>query len=176
MTESDKTTVATEAAPQKQYDFFVVHPAKLAIMSVATFGLYLLYWGMMNWSVVRKADNSGIYPFWRSFFSIFFNYSLFQKMGNKNALALAIAYFVVCLICAVPSLYWFWLLAIAPPVIVQDAYNKKHNLKPGFTFTAKAVVVTVIGLLIVFAVAKSGNVTKPYSEQIKENQNQSVNQ
>jgi len=130
--------------------FFAVSNKKFIIMSIATLGIYEIYWFYKNWSAVKKAQNSKIFPFWRAVFSVFFCYSLFKKVlvsaSNHNYREsfspglLAILYIFFIIIGTTSGddvnidyhilstyLYLVSFLSIVPLVIVQKAihYNNK---------------------------------------------------
>jgi hypothetical protein len=89
MTDSSDTTVMDDAdliTADSVPMFYVVSKRKLAILFVATFGLYTIYWFYKNWD--RYKDNkpyasevgSTIWPVPRALFSVFFVHSLFRKV------------------------------------------------------------------------------------------------
>src|SRR5581483_11977647 len=48
--------------------FFYVSPLKLVVMSIATFGLYELFWFYKNWYYVNEHTNHAVWPLMRSIF------------------------------------------------------------------------------------------------------------
>lgn len=66
--------------------FYVVSRRKLAILFIATFGLYAIYWFYKNWSQYKNhaswtpETRPSIWPGPRSLFVIFFIHSLFRKV------------------------------------------------------------------------------------------------
>jgi hypothetical protein len=66
--------------------FYVVSQRKLAILFLATFGLYAVYWFYKNWDRYKDAwpyaseVGSTIWPVPRAVFSVFFVHSLFRKI------------------------------------------------------------------------------------------------
>ncbi|MDD3247338.1 MAG: hypothetical protein PHF18_10915 [Methanosarcina sp.] len=52
---------------------------KFALFSVASFGLYELYWNYKSWKFFKEKDNLEVSPFWRTIFSTFFLWSLFNR-------------------------------------------------------------------------------------------------
>lgn len=68
--------------------FYVVSMRKFAILYLATFGLYAIYWYYRNWDSYRDSlpfDSPAgkIWPFPRAIFSIFFTHSLFGKIKES---------------------------------------------------------------------------------------------
>ena len=55
---------------------------KFALFSVASLGLYELYWSYKSWKFFKEKDNLDISPFWRTFFSGIFLWSLFNKYSD----------------------------------------------------------------------------------------------
>lgn len=64
-------------------DFFTISPAKLALLSIFTLGLFNIYWFVQNWEVIKKSTNANISPFWRGVFSIFFCGEVFRRIINS---------------------------------------------------------------------------------------------
>jgi hypothetical protein len=77
--------------------FYVVSRKKLAILYLATFGLYGVYWFYKNWSNYKNCSSDkfnvdrSIWPVARGIFSIFFTHALFREIKgygrDKAALA-----------------------------------------------------------------------------------------
>lgn len=64
--------------------FYPVSSSKFWIMSLGTTGMYLFFWTYKNWQWIRDANEEKLNPFWRSIFSIFTNFSLFERMVNRE--------------------------------------------------------------------------------------------
>jgi hypothetical protein len=65
--------------------FYVVSKRKFAILFLATFGGYAVYWFYKNWDRYRDGSSfdseaGSIWPFPRAIFAIFFVHSLFRKI------------------------------------------------------------------------------------------------
>lgn len=67
----------------KDPKWFLVGGVKLAVMFVATLGLYQLYWFYKQWDRVRDAGDN-VAPAPRSLFSIIFCYSLFRRIVDST--------------------------------------------------------------------------------------------
>ena len=62
--------------------FYVVSLNKFLILTVATFGMYFLYWFYQNWRNQKLTHNENIWPVARSIFSIFTVHKLLQRVEN----------------------------------------------------------------------------------------------
>lgn len=65
--------------------FFVVSKRKFALLYIATFGLYAIYWFYRNWDSYRDSmpfdsDAGKIWPVPRAIFNIFFIHPLFREI------------------------------------------------------------------------------------------------
>jgi hypothetical protein len=135
--------------------YFPVSTLKLALLSLASLGLYQLYWFYRNWSLEDERTKEGLHPFWRTVFAPIFAYSLFHRMyefaGNSSGNPLGLTqsaanrevirfkyhpgflaglYFVLTICARLPySLWTITLLAFIPLVLVQrsvDQINKVY--------------------------------------------------
>jgi MFS-type transporter involved in bile tolerance (Atg22 family) len=66
-----------ERAPDRYY---VVSPTKFWVLSIATAGLYRLYWHYKNWALYRASTGERIWPVMRAIFAIFFTHALFREV------------------------------------------------------------------------------------------------
>ena len=111
----------------------MVGSVKLAVMFVATLGLYQLYWFYKQWDRVRDAGDN-VAPAPRSLFAIVFCYSLFRRI-NDSTHAVGVHTRLPPLLLAVgfilPSLMWkvdglaslLGFLAFVPLVAAQRIAN-----------------------------------------------------
>lgn len=74
-----------DATADPKEGYFVVSRLKLALMSLATLGLYERYWMYKNWKYIKKRDRSNIMPFWRSAFALLWIFQLSKKMQEHCA-------------------------------------------------------------------------------------------
>lgn len=63
--------------------FFVTSIRKMAILYIATLGMYVLYWGYKQWDSQRHSMPKRIMPVWRSIFIVFFMHSLARRIGER---------------------------------------------------------------------------------------------
>ncbi|MCH8617911.1 hypothetical protein [Undibacterium sp. TS12] len=90
MAESQRSDEVVIVAPT----FYVVSRKKLAILYIATLGMYSVYWFYKNWSNYKNRmsdkfdDDRSIWPVPRGIFAIFFTHALFREVkayGDDNA-------------------------------------------------------------------------------------------
>lgn len=124
--------------PDNSNPLFAVGTAKVFVMSLVTFGIYLLYWFYRHWSLIRARDRSDIMPFWRAFFSIFWVYSLFKRARQDGetygvsdgfaAGALAVAYVILQFSYNLPDPWWLIGFASGAVAALAQQYINKVNL------------------------------------------------
>jgi transglutaminase-like putative cysteine protease len=78
--EGRRTVVAGDGA------YFPVSLPKLFVLSIATFGLYQVFWFYRSWQYIRRRDDSHIMPFWRAVFTPvwFFPFYLDLKRDSRE--------------------------------------------------------------------------------------------
>lgn len=75
--ESDLLAGSDESGRQ----LYVVSRKKMAILFLATFGLYTVYWFYRNWRNLKDFHGTKIWPLPRAIFFIFFTHSLFARVA-----------------------------------------------------------------------------------------------
>lgn len=163
--------VRTQAQPQVLAPFFQTSPLKVALLSLATVGLYQLYWFHKHW-YRRKAHGEDVIPILRTIFAVLFAHSLFQSVNREierrttpgipmagvaieplSAGTLALGYFALNILWRLPDpVSFFGLLSFLPLVAAQKRINQLHadmGLDPseGSAFTAGTFVALGVGLL-----------------------------
>jgi hypothetical protein len=63
--------------------FYVVSTTKVAVLTIATFGLYELYWFWRHWKLHRIDGKLDIWPVPRAVFSIFFAHALNREIDHR---------------------------------------------------------------------------------------------
>lgn len=63
--------------------YYVVSTTKLAVLYLATLGLYSVYWFYANWRNYKRATGESMIPVMRGIFSIFFAHSLFSRVDRS---------------------------------------------------------------------------------------------
>jgi len=123
---------------------YVISISKLIILSVATFGIYNIYWFYKHFKSFKDEDSWKVSPLLRAIFATLCSYSLFKRVSKKvdkldgsmgfNPRGLAIFYFTLYLIPGwIESYWWVSLFAFLPLIPVQKAVNfywkKKYHDK-----------------------------------------------
>lgn len=63
--------------------FYPVPLRKFVPLSLASWGLYTIYWFWRNWHWVKQRLGDDILPFWRAFFGLFWLYPLFSRANGR---------------------------------------------------------------------------------------------
>lgn len=131
---------------------------KFVVMTVATLGVYHLYWIYGNWRLLREREREPLNPMWRTFFAFVTVYRMFER-GHESAVAagvrarwsalgLAVAYFVANLAAFVGIPVWLVGAVLLLPVLPVQMTMAKVNaaVAPGaprndrFTLTDFALI------------------------------------
>ena len=64
-------------------EFYVVATRKFWIMSLATAGLYFIYWGFRHYQTIRAKSMEAMWPVARAIFLIFFLHDLYRRFAAK---------------------------------------------------------------------------------------------
>ena len=64
-------------------EYYVVAPGKFLLLTILTFGIYLVYWFYRHWKSIKLRDQTSIWPIPRGLFYIFFTHSLFSDFDEK---------------------------------------------------------------------------------------------
>lgn len=167
----------TEAAvtpPQEPLPpYFSVSQRKFIVLWFCTLGFYGIYWFYMQWQRIKEREHSDIIPSLRAIFSIFFCYSLFDKVNSSArtynvrdelaAGALATGFIILSLLWRLPDPYWLvTFLSIVFLAPAQNLMNKINNtVAPNAPtngrFSGVNIAVVIIGGLI-FILALVGTV------------------
>ena len=73
--------VAQEVAPVLNY---YLSPTRILLMSVLSFGLYLLYWFYLTWKHYRDRTDTEVYPIWHALTLIVPFYNLFRTHAHMR--------------------------------------------------------------------------------------------
>jgi hypothetical protein len=62
--------------------FYVVSKQKMAVLLIATFGIYSIYWFYKNWRNYKDHSRESLRPMFRAIFNIFYAHALFRKVDE----------------------------------------------------------------------------------------------
>jgi hypothetical protein len=141
--------------------YFPVSLVKLVVMHFCTLGAYQYYWLYENWRLIKEREYSDIRPFWRTFFAVFYCFSLFEKIEGSGKLlhlrqsissgVLAGGWALFSVLSILPDPYWLLtFLSVVFLVPVQQQINRINGqLVPGHDpnqrFTAWNIAAVAVG-------------------------------
>jgi len=64
---------------QPPLSLYVVSPAKLLVLNVATFNLYSVFWFWCHWVTISRNEQKVLFPFFRAVFSFIYVTLLFKR-------------------------------------------------------------------------------------------------
>jgi hypothetical protein len=147
--------------------FFATSPSKLVVMSIATLGFYELFWFYANWQRMKRRGFPRISPFWRTFFGVFFCYSLFRTVkqtAKEHGIAARFSPGLLALGWALGNLLWRlpdvgWILSFGAVFLlipIQKTMNDVNRAlypdhDPNTRFTAWNIVGIAVGGLVIAA-------------------------
>ncbi len=155
-----------EEKETKQLKFPTIHPLKIALLSICTFGIYELYWFWMNWMIVKQHEKSKIMPIFRALFSVIYCFPLFDRITNLykkkkivfSSIQLAVFYIVISLLGFLPEPYLllgfasFWPIMEAQNII-NEINKKDPSEKLELTFTTlEKLVIGIGGAILILAI------------------------
>ncbi len=128
----EHTGVKTEEYNSK--DTYIISTTKLIVLSLATFGLFELYWFYRQWRSMKDERNLKNNVWLNSIFSSILSYKLFEQINkaeksvtNSSSFSpavLALCYFVLVSAWRLPEPYdWISLLSFLPLIPVQNSIN-----------------------------------------------------
>ena len=141
--------------------YFHVSAWKFLVLSIATFGIYELYWFYQNWRYIRERDRSDIWPFWRTVFSPIWCFSLCKdvdrhggSISTGTAIGVAAGYFLISAGARLPDPWWLTgLLSFVPLLVVVAQINALNQVRGARAeyhsrFRAIHVAITLCGALM----------------------------
>ncbi|MFT3844656.1 MAG: hypothetical protein QM725_06365 [Lacibacter sp.] len=151
---------------------------KFVLLSVLTGGLYELWWVYKAWRFFKEKDRLDIMPAMRAIFSIFFLYSLFNRIldysnekgytGNYSSGFLFIAFILSNLLAYLPDP--FWLISLLSVFILLPPFKALNYAKQNSTefatveqegFNTRQVVLILIGVVF-WSLALAGLMMNDY--------------
>jgi hypothetical protein len=156
------------AATVIQPPYFAVSPSKFLVLSLCTFGLYEFFWVYWNWKLIKEREQSGISPFWRTFFGYIFCYALLSRVKQSAddagvsgfaAGPLTAGWIALSLLWKLPDPWWLvCFLATVFLLPVQATVNRinalhapGHDPNDGYSRWNVATV-AIGGLLLILAI------------------------
>lgn len=124
--------------------FYAVSILKLVLLSLATFGYYVVYWHYRQWKAIRDAEGRKLWPIPRAFFAALTGFELYPHIhaaAEREGLEIAwqgwmpaLAAFVINLVLwftnfapsSIPAFGFVWILAILPPWLAQSTIQALH--------------------------------------------------
>jgi hypothetical protein len=121
---------------------YVISIKKLIVLSVATFGVYEIYWFYKQWKSLKAERDLQVTPWARAMFATVMSYSLFKEVAKAiksvdktrglEAGGLAIAYIILVISYNLPHPYsWLFMLSVLPLIPVQNTINTYWKKKYG---------------------------------------------
>jgi len=163
-------------------EYFSISLTRLFLLSVITLGIYQFYFFYKNWIIVKKSENSTIFPVVRALLPVIFCYSLFKRVfksaemqGYRTrfmpcpAAFIAIVYSIFLIISSILTQFSFSnlflkhfivsILMAFPILAVQNAINFNNAKIKGSPdlrkiFSRGEILLIIFGILVFFIVAQ----------------------
>lgn len=141
----------------------VISVNKFLILFTISFGLYSIWWMFKVWRFFKEKDSLDIMPVWRSIFSIFFAYSLFDTIlkyswsngyaKSYQSLTLYVGYILTSVISNfLPQPYWlvgllsgFFFMSPIEAFNFSIENSDKYEAATSEGFNGRQIVVMVVG-------------------------------
>jgi hypothetical protein len=137
---------------------------KFIILSIASFGLYEIWWIYKAWRFFQQKENLDILPAARAIFSIVFLISLFNKIlsfakekgyiENYSSVGLFIGFFVGNALTRLPDPFWlvsiFSFVFLIPPFEALNYAKENSNdlvVTEQTSFSGRQVGLIVVGII-----------------------------
>ncbi|MFQ5570486.1 MAG: hypothetical protein ACE5G0_12465 [Rhodothermales bacterium] len=160
MRQDNSMDVSTEKN-KDELPYFSITNTKFVLLTLATFGLYEIWWFYLQWRQVRKITGARIKPVGRAIFSPLFCYQLFREVNvsleehelsvRYSAGWLTVVYIGLLVMQRLPDPYWLIsMLTLLPLLAVQGDISRLHaHLQPNFDqngrFGIGSVLLVIIG-------------------------------
>jgi hypothetical protein len=140
----------------------VIAPFYFALLSVATFGLYVVWWQFKCWRYFKQKEQSDIMPALRALFFLFFGIELFNKIAtccrqydhqvSYNTVVLWLACLLINFAGYLPSPFFLLgILTFAPVLLAVQEFNFYFTAnKNGYRddkLTDRQILLLVMGAL-----------------------------
>ena len=180
----------TQAPGLKPQVFFPVSTQKFAILSIASFGIYPIYWFYQNWKRIRDAQvphdgvpyhGTRVSPLLRATFAPLFIIPLLKRIMQQaeasrvavtwNTLPRGLGFVAVSLMALLPDPWWLLSIGIFEPILAPLETCQQINAAAGNpegvndTYSAGNLATIFIGaltwMLLVVALTIAKPVTSP---------------
>ena len=148
-------------------DVELVTTSKFIILSIATFGVYNIWWMYKTWKVFKEKDGLGIMPAGRAIFALFFAWGLFDKIQNFSIASgytkkyssglLFVGYLFCNFLARLPDPYWLVsfcsIFFLVPPHAAFNYAIENSNNYNGLhfrNFNKRQWVLIVLGMFLFF--------------------------
>jgi hypothetical protein len=141
---------------------------KFALFSIASLGLYQIYWNYKSWKFFKEKDNLEVSPFWRAFFLPIFMSSLFDRFsdmlkaeGRQTSYPTPLLIFIwvilntVCPYAEGPIflLFYFSFLSFVPVLNSLNSYWSELSPElPEKPLTGGQIILIIIGIFSFFII------------------------
>ena len=159
--------------------FHHIAPWKFLVMSVATFGLYEMYWCYRCWQYVERMGSRNIWPIARGIFCSIFFFFLAEEIDNGlrisrtfRSACLALLYIALIVI----SYLWdpYWMIALAAPLVMMplvidvDRLNRHWGVvgKRYSRFGFGHIAITLLGSALLLLATLQGSGLLPSTQVV----------
>jgi len=158
----------TAAPLVEKHPFFPVGAGKFIVLSLCSFGIYIIYWTFKGWQRIRDRSHESMSPFWRTFFGPLWAFAFFERVKEEAvdlripvAWApnfLGISYLLLNLTFRLPDPWWLvGLLVFAPVVPVVKTIEQIHVRVPAAegrneSYSGANIATILIGGLLLIVV------------------------
>jgi hypothetical protein len=166
---------------------YVISTTKFAILSVATLGIYEVYWFYKQWKSLKAERNLDIGPLGRAIFAPFFSFSFFNhisELGEKYKKIpgrwLAAAYFALVVANRIPEVGWVVAsFSFLPLIPAQNAFNNYWNEKfeervQKSGFGVWEILITIVGIGVILLAIYGTSLPEDNSFSISSDSNSQV--
>ena len=133
----ESRTTGEPEGPRPDLPFFSITFLKFLLLTIATVGLYEIWWFYEHWRQVRNTTGARITPVARAIFSPIYCYALFNRVKNDledhglyskfSPGLLTVIYIGLLAAQQLPDPYWMVsLLSLLPLLAVQAGVNRLH--------------------------------------------------